>query len=43
VHLAGTVEIGQGSWLDLGAIVNNSVAITSNSIIGSEAVNDLLT
>jgi sugar O-acyltransferase (sialic acid O-acetyltransferase NeuD family) len=38
VHLAGTVKIGQKSWLGIGAAVSNNVSITSNCKIGAGAV-----
>lgn len=28
-HLAGTVKVGQGSWLGIGSIVSNNVNIAS--------------
>ncbi len=37
-HLAGTVKIGQGSWLGIGSIVSNNVTITSKCKVGAGAV-----
>lgn len=38
VHLAGTVKVGQGSWLGIGSIVSNNVNITSGCRFGAGAV-----
>jgi len=37
-HLAGTVKVGQGSWLGIGSVVSNNVNITSNCIVGAGSV-----
>lgn len=37
-HLAGTVSIGNKSWLGVGSIVSNNINITSDCIVGSGAV-----
>ncbi|HWO77456.1 MAG TPA: acetyltransferase [Bacillus sp. (in: firmicutes)] len=37
-HLAGTVEVGQGSWLGIGSVVSNNISITSGCIIGAGSV-----
>lgn len=38
VHLAGTVTVGKGSWLGVGATISNNVAITCDCIIGAGTV-----
>lgn len=38
VHLAGTVKIGQGSWLGIGSVVSNNVNIISGCNVGAGAV-----
>jgi sugar O-acyltransferase (sialic acid O-acetyltransferase NeuD family) len=38
VHLAGTVNIGQSSWLGIGSIVSNNTSITSGCKIGAGSV-----
>lgn len=38
VHLAGTVTIGQGTWLGIGSIVSNNLSISSSCTIGAGAV-----
>lgn len=38
VHLAGTVKIGQESWLGIGSVVSNNVKITNSCIIGAGGV-----
>lgn len=38
VHLAGTVRVGQGSWLGIGSVVNNNVNISSGCKIGAGSV-----
>ena len=37
-HLAGSVRVGQGSWLGIGSIVSNNLYITSGSKVGAGAV-----
>jgi sugar O-acyltransferase, sialic acid O-acetyltransferase NeuD family len=37
-HVAGTVEIGNCSWIGAGATVSNNVKICSNCVIGAGAV-----
>jgi sugar O-acyltransferase (sialic acid O-acetyltransferase NeuD family) len=37
-HLAGTVHIGQGSWLGIGSAVSNNVSITNGCIVGAGSV-----
>ncbi len=37
-HLAGTVEIGERTWVGMGAVVNNNLKITGDCQIGSGAV-----
>ncbi|USK62140.1 acetyltransferase [Peribacillus asahii] len=37
-HLAGTVKVGEGSWLGVGSIVSNNVNITSRCQVGAGAV-----
>ncbi|KAA0548637.1 acetyltransferase [Bacillus sp. BGMRC 2118] len=38
VHIAGTVNIGRGTWLGIGSIVSNNVKITSECIFGAGSV-----
>lgn len=38
VHLAGTVKVGQGSWLGIGSNVSNNVTISAHCIVGAGAV-----
>ncbi|WP_088052513.1 acetyltransferase [Virgibacillus dakarensis] len=38
VHLAGTVKVGQGSWLGIGSVVSNNVTIISGCKMGAGAV-----
>jgi sugar O-acyltransferase (sialic acid O-acetyltransferase NeuD family) len=38
VHLAGTVKVGQGSWLGIGCIVSNNIYITSGCKVGAGSV-----
>lgn len=38
VNLAGTVKVGQKSWLGIGSVVSNNVTITSESILGAGSV-----
>lgn len=37
-HVAGTVKVGEGTWIGIGATVSNDIEITSNCIIGAGAV-----
>ncbi|MFZ3577507.1 acetyltransferase [Virgibacillus sp. DJP39] len=37
-HLAGTVNVGNGSWLGIGSIISNNVKIPSCTKIGAGAV-----
>lgn len=37
-HLAGTVKVGQGSWLGIGSVVSNNVKIAGGCSIGAGAV-----
>lgn len=38
VNLAGTVKVGQGSWLGIGSVVSNNINITSKCKIGAGAL-----
>ena len=38
VHVAGTVTIGEGTWIGAGATVSNNVNITGECMIGAGAV-----
>jgi sugar O-acyltransferase (sialic acid O-acetyltransferase NeuD family) len=38
VHLAGTVRVGQLSWLGIGSVISNNVNITSGCQIGAGSV-----
>ena len=38
VRIAGTVEIGKGTWIGIGAVIINDKKITSGCIIGAGAV-----
>lgn len=38
VHTAGTVKVGQRTWLGIGSVVSNNVNITSGCKIGAGAV-----
>jgi len=38
VHLAGSVKVGQRSWLGIGSIVKNNTTITDNCTVGAGAV-----
>lgn len=38
VHIAGTVKVGQGSWLGIGSIVSNNINITNGCIVGAGSV-----
>ncbi|MEA4914552.1 MAG: acetyltransferase [Christensenella sp.] len=38
VHISGTVGVGRGSWLGVGAVVSNNVNICGGCIIGAGAV-----
>lgn len=37
-HLAGTVKVGEGSWLGIGSVVSNNISITSGCMIGAGTV-----
>lgn len=37
-HLAGSVKVGQGSWLGIGSVVSNNINITSGCNVGAGAV-----
>lgn len=37
-HLAGTVEIGERTWIGTGAVVSNNIYITTDCMIGAGAV-----
>ncbi|PMC37350.1 acetyltransferase [Bacillus sp. UMB0899] len=37
-HLAGTVKVGQGSWLGIGSIVSNNITITNGCKVGAGSV-----
>ncbi len=37
-HLAGTANVGKGSWIGIGSTVSNNVSITSCCIVGAGAV-----
>ncbi|ADC49372.1 acetyltransferase [Alkalihalophilus pseudofirmus OF4] len=37
-HLAGTVKVGQGTWLGIGSVVSNNVNLTSECKVGAGAV-----
>lgn len=37
-HLAGTVKIGKGSWIGIGASISNNVNISSRCMIGAGGV-----
>lgn len=37
-HLAGTVKVGQNTWLGAGSIVSNNISITKDCILGAGAV-----
>lgn len=37
-HLAGTVQVGERTWIGIGAVVNNNLNITSDCMIGAGAV-----
>jgi sugar O-acyltransferase (sialic acid O-acetyltransferase NeuD family) len=37
-HLAGTVSVGQKSWLGIGSVVSNNINITSGCKVGAGAV-----
>ncbi|MFC4025127.1 acetyltransferase [Oceanobacillus longus] len=37
-HLAGTVNVGQGSWLGIGSVVSNNLNITSGCQVGAGSV-----
>ncbi|QVY61297.1 acetyltransferase [Cytobacillus gottheilii] len=38
VHLAGTVKVGQGSWLGIGSVVSNNINITNGCKVGAGSV-----
>ena len=35
-HLAGTVRVGERSWVGAGAVVSNNITICADCVIGSE-------
>ncbi|KMY51045.1 acetyltransferase [Peribacillus loiseleuriae] len=37
-HLAGTVKVGQGSWLGIGSVVSNDINIASGCKVGAGSV-----
>ncbi|WP_318506967.1 acetyltransferase [Bacillus sp. T3] len=37
-HLAGTVKVGQGSWLGIGSVVSNNVNIANGCKVGAGSV-----
>ena len=37
-NLAGTVQVGKGSWIGIGCVVSNNVSICSGCIVGAGAV-----
>ena len=37
-HLAGTVNVGRGTWLGIGSIVSNNINITGDCKIGAGTV-----
>lgn len=37
-HLAGTVRVGQGTWLGIGSVVSNNINISSGCKIGAGSV-----
>lgn len=37
-HLAGTVKVGQGSWLGIGSVVSNNISITNGCKVGAGSV-----
>jgi len=38
VHTAGTVQIGKGSWIGIGAVISNNISIISECVVGAGAV-----
>lgn len=38
VHLAGTVKVGNGSWLGIGSVVSNNITITNGCKVGAGSV-----
>ena len=38
VHTAGTVQIGKGSWIGIGAVISNNLNIISECVVGAGAV-----
>ncbi|WP_419881724.1 acetyltransferase [Peribacillus sp. B-H-3] len=37
-HLAGTVKVGQGSWLGIGSVISNNIKITNGCKVGAGSV-----
>ena len=37
-HLAGTVKVGNHTWVGAGAVVSNNITITDSCMIGAGAV-----
>jgi len=37
-HVAGTVKVGQGSWLGIGSVISNNITVTCNCVIGAGSV-----
>ena len=37
-HIAGTVTVGQSTWIGAGAVVSNNLRICDNVMIGAGAV-----
>lgn len=37
-HVAGTVHIGEGTWVGAGAVISNNVEICANCMVGAGAV-----
>ena len=37
-HLAGTVRVGERSWVGAGAVVSNNITICADCVIGAGAV-----
>ena len=37
-HVAGTVHIGEGTWVGAGAVISNNVEICADCMIGAGAV-----
>ncbi|MEY8515930.1 acetyltransferase [Lachnospiraceae bacterium 29-84] len=38
VHLAGTVEIGERTWVGIGAVISNNLKVVSGCVIGAGTV-----